>query len=167
MTVSRLLPAIALLAGLAMPALAQAPAPVDPTIRAEAERTLGLMNVAANMEQTMTALRPNLISQLQQAGRVDEPRAAAAVDELLLPALRSAVPQMVGGIAEIWARHYTAAELRALREFYATPVGRKSLDLTPVLARETATLTQSVLPRILQDVINRNRDTLRGRGFAL
>jgi hypothetical protein len=167
---NRILPTLGLLLTLATPAFAQAPAaqpPVDPTIRAEAERTLSLMNMGSTMEQTMAALRGTLIAQLQQAGRVDEPRAATAVDELILPAMRSAVPEMMAGIATIWARHYTAAELRGLREFYETPLGRKSLALTPTLAQETAAMTQSVLPRILQDVINRNRDTLRGRGFAL
>jgi hypothetical protein len=168
MTFTRILPALALLAGLAAPALAQVPAaPVDPAVRAEAESTLRTLNMQNTMEATMSALRSNLVAQMQQAGRVDEARAAAAVDELILPAMRAAVPQMMAGIAEIWARHYTVEDLRSLRAFYETPVGRKSLALTPVLAQETAQMTQTLLPRILQDTMIRNRDALRSRGINL
>lgn len=168
MIFTRILPALALLAGLAAPVLAQAPStPVDPAVRAEAESTLRTLNMQNTMETTMTALRPNLVAQMQQAGRVDEARAAAAVDELILPAMRAAVPQMMAGIAEIWARHYTVEDLRGLRAFYETPVGRKSLALTPVLAQETAQMTQTLLPRILQDTMIRNRDALRSRGINL
>jgi hypothetical protein len=46
-------------------------------------------------------------------------------------------------------------------------VGRKSLALTPVLAQETAQMTQTLLPRILQDPMIRNRDALRSRGINL
>ena len=104
---------------------------------------------------------------MQQAGRVDEPRAGAAVDELILPAMRGAVPQLIAGIAEIWARHYTVEDLRALQAFYQSPVGRKSLQLTPVLARETVMLQQALLPGILQEAMVRNRDNLRSRGINL
>ncbi|HZH47146.1 MAG TPA: DUF2059 domain-containing protein [Roseococcus sp.] len=166
MSMSRLLPALALLAGLVAPALAQPPA-VNPAARAEAERTLGALNMAATMEATMSAVRPQLVAQMQQAGRVDEARAAAAVDELILPAMRGAVPQMMAGIADIWARHYTVEDLRGLQAFYQSPVGRKSLQLAPVLTRETLLLQQTLLPGILQDAMARNADALRGRGINL
>jgi hypothetical protein len=85
-----------LLVAFAAPALAQAPAVRRRTPRRsparwtllsapEAERTLGSLNMAATMEATMVALRGQLVAQMQQAGRVDEPRAASAVDELILP----------------------------------------------------------------------------------
>ena len=178
MNAKSLIRTLPLLVAFAAPALAQAPAvpaphaqaqpgSVDPAVRAEAERTLGSLNMAATMEATMVALRGQLVAQMQQAGRVDEPRAASAVDELILPAMRAAVPQMMAGIAEIWARHYTVDDLRSLRAFYETPVGRKSLALTPVLAQETAQMTQTLLPRILQDTMIRNRDALRSRGINL
>jgi hypothetical protein len=169
MTMFRLLPALVLLASLAAPALAQAPAAsaVNPATRAEAERTLGALNMAATMEATMVAVRPQLVAQMQQAGRVDEARAGAAVDELILPAMRAAVPQMIAGIADIWARHYTVEDLRGLQAFYQSPVGRKSLQLAPVLARETLLLQQTLLPGILQDAMTRNADALRGRGINL
>jgi uncharacterized protein len=38
-------------------------------------------------------------------------------------------------IAQIWATSFTEEELRDLRDFYATPVGRKYADLFPELLR--------------------------------
>ena len=169
MTIQRILPAIALLASLAAPAFAQAPAtpPANPAARAEAERTLAALNMSATMEAVMATLRPQLVAQMRQAGQVDEARAGAAVDEVVLPAMRGAVPQMMAGIADIWARHYTVEDLRGLQAFYQSPIGRKSLQLQPVLARETVILQQTLLPGILQDAMTRNRDALRSRGINL
>lgn len=150
---------------LALPAFAQPAA--SPEARAEAQRTLEAMNMRATMEQTVTAVRPALIQQLQRSAGGDAARATAAVDEVIMPALREALPQMVAGNAEIWARHYTVAELRQLREFYATPLGRKTLELTPVMAQETMQMVQTLMPRILQETIARNRDALRARGLNL
>ena len=167
-----LLGAALLVPAVAPPAAAQgtpprAAAPADPATRAEAVRLIEAMNMGSIMEQTIMALRPALVQQFQAAGRATPQQAETAVTDLIVPALRAATPEMLSGIADIWARHFTPAEMRELRAFYDTPIGRKSLALTPQMTAETQTMVQGLLPRLLNDVIGKNRDALRQRGIQL
>ncbi|WP_376090878.1 DUF2059 domain-containing protein [Roseomonas sp. CCTCC AB2023176] len=125
------------------------------------------LNMGGLMEQTIQALRPGLVQQMQQAGRANPQQAEAAVGEVIMPALRAATPQMMTGIADIWARYFTAEELRQMVAFYDTPLGRKSLALMPQMTAETQALAQRILPQILQDTISKNRDALRQRGIQV
>jgi len=45
---------------------------------------------------------------------------------------------MEPGMVEIYAEAYTEQELRELTEFYASPLGRKTLEVTPELVRRSA-----------------------------
>jgi len=140
---------------------------VDPATRAEAQRIIQSLKLDSVMDQTFAAIRPALVQQLAQAGRATPQQAEVAVDEVIMPALRHATPELMAGIADIWARHFSSAELRELGAFYETPVGRRWLQLTPQITAETQALTQSVLPRILNETVSRNRDALRQRGINL
>ncbi|HKA70600.1 MAG TPA: DUF2059 domain-containing protein [Xanthobacteraceae bacterium] len=67
----------------------------------------------------------------------------------------------------IYARHFTAQELRDLVAFYRTPLGTKTQQVMPYLSGEIMGL---IIPR-LQDVISRTNDAftkiLSQRGYKL
>jgi hypothetical protein len=46
-------------------------------------------------------------------------------------------------MAKIYAKHYTADEIKELNAFYKTPVGKKTARLMPKLSKEGAQLGQS------------------------
>ena len=55
-------------------------------------------------------------------------------------------------IAKLYAKHYTADELKKLTEFYKTPLGQKTLKVSPTLAMEGQKLTQERLTSHLKEL---------------
>ncbi|MBY0336422.1 MAG: DUF2059 domain-containing protein [Acetobacteraceae bacterium] len=163
--IRKTLPLTLLLGMLAFGAAAQ-PARPDAAARAEAMDVIRTLDLQSTMERTLDALRPSVVEQLRRAGASAE-EAERGAAHVVMPALRAATPQMLQGIADIWARHFTAAELRELRGFYDTPAGRKSLALTPVIAVETQAMVQTLIPRIVSETLAANRAALLRRGTQL
>ena len=55
-------------------------------------------------------------------------------------------------IAKLYAKHYTVDELKKLTEFYKTPLGQKTLKVSPTLAMEGQKLTQKRLTSHLKEL---------------
>jgi hypothetical protein len=59
---------------------------------------------------------------------------------------------LVAQMAAIYAKHFTAEDLRALVAFYSTPAGQKALKALPLITQEAAGLGkawgQQILPTI-------------------
>ena len=59
------------------------------------------------------------------------------------------VDEMLAEMVPLYANNFTAAEIRELTAFYATPLGRKMMTMMPKLSAESMALSQKiVLPRI-------------------
>ncbi|MCK9913636.1 DUF2059 domain-containing protein [Microbacteriaceae bacterium K1510] len=67
----------------------------------------------------------------------------------------------------IYARHFTAAELRELLAFYRTPVGEKSIRVLPQITAETLALVVPRMQQIQTEVMNSFSKVLRQRGFNI
>ena len=75
------------------------------------------------------------------------PGVAQALNQMFHdPAL---VDEMLAEMVPLYANNFTAAEIRELTAFYATPLGRKMMTMMPKLSAESMALSQKiVLPRI-------------------
>ncbi len=70
-------------------------------------------------------------------------------------------------MALLWAQELTTEEMRGVREFYATPLGRKLLDAQPRVGAQAYGMGRAWGERIAQDAIAKHRDALRQRGVNL
>lgn len=55
--------------------------------------------------------------------------------------------------AELYAKYYTEAELQGLIDFYQTPLGQKTIDITPQLSAEALQRSNQILLPQITDVI--------------
>jgi hypothetical protein len=67
----------------------------------------------------------------------------------------------------VYARHFTAAELREMLAFYRTPVGQKSLSVLPQVMSEIMALVMPKLPKLQKDVMESFEKVLRKRGLEI
>ena len=67
----------------------------------------------------------------------------------------------------IYARHFTAAELRELLAFYHTPVGAKALRVMPQVTTEALQLVLAKMPQLQQDAMEAFTKVLKRRGFSI
>ena len=70
-------------------------------------------------------------------------------------------------MALIYARNFSAAELRDLAAFYRTPIGQKLLQKMPTIAQESMTAGQQFAQAIGSDLQQRIVDELRKRGHDI
>jgi hypothetical protein len=67
---------------------------------------------------------------------------------------------------QLYARHFSADELRDLLTFYRSRTGMKALQTAPYLAAEFLTIVQPHLPTAQENVQQAFTDILRQRGFV-
>jgi hypothetical protein len=148
---------------------AQSAAPVDPDSAAAVKELLVAMNYRESMRQTIAQVQSNLPSMMLQATEniiknnqaMTQAQKQAALEKakldipLAVGSLNSAFsdPALMDEIAAemvpLYARHFSAAEIRQLAAFYRTPVGAKMVAAMPQIAGESLQISQKViLPRI-------------------
>ena len=158
------LAAVAAFAGL--PVFAHA---ADAQTTAAAKKLLEVMDARqamlgsfAEMEKAMPAMmRAQAASMIQNDVSLSagQKRDAMAKVDKVLPGVAQAlnqmfhdpalVDEMLAEMVPLYANNFTAAEIRELTAFYATPLGRKMMTMMPKLSAESMALSQKiVLPRI-------------------
>jgi hypothetical protein len=160
----RMAAAFIVLTALAGPLTAQtAPAP---DALAAAQELAAVMN-----GDSMTQMRAAITAQLWTAvERQLGPRAdAAALTEMRSEFDRS-VAELTGDVMKdvpaVYARHFTAQELRDMIAFYKSPTGAKSMKEMPALLTE---VSQQIAPRMqrMQTDLNARTDTImRNHGYG-
>jgi hypothetical protein len=78
---------------------------------------------------------------------------------------KESLADVMQGAAPIYARHFTAGELRDLINFYNSPTGQKSLKVLPQVMSE---ILSGMMPRMQQLQIQANENfakILRERGY--
>ncbi|MGB9045609.1 MAG: DUF2059 domain-containing protein [Pseudolabrys sp.] len=67
-----------------------------------------------------------------------------AATPVVIEAMNARVMELLGPIADIYARNFTVNEMHQLVAFYRTPAGQKFLDKSSVVTEEMATVGQSI-----------------------
>jgi uncharacterized protein len=157
------------LAGLllcAHPASAQttAPAPTPPADAVAAARDLvSTMNLSAQFR----AILPSLMQALKPAIVQDRPDAARDFDAAL-PAVLDAILARTNEIndiyANIYARNFSATELRDIAAFYRTESGQKLLAKLPIVTNEGLAAGQRFGQSLAFDLQQRMQEALRKKG---
>jgi uncharacterized protein len=97
------------------------------------------------------------------------------IDDAALPALRQELERIqiaymmniVKDGPAIYARHFTAQELREVLAFYRTPTGAKLLKVTPQLTAEVMAMITPHMPDFYGRTIEAFAKVLRSRGYNL
>ena len=116
--------------------------------------------------QQMNAAMPQVIAQSAKAAIDGNPNMNAEQKAQALQKLQAELPKLQGAISTLmndptlvdelidqsvpmYARHFTAAEIRQITAFYRTPVGAKMLQTMPALTGEAMELSQRLMqPRV-------------------
>jgi hypothetical protein len=164
--------AVAILAlGLALscgrPVGAQSPPPTASPDAVAAARELVTASRAADQLKT---LLPLIMQQLKPAIVQNRPEIARDYDAVmpaLVEGMTARSDAFAGGIAEIYARTFTADELRQVTAFYRSPIGQKFLEKMPVIAQESMAMGQKFGQEIAVEMRDRMIEELRKRGHSL
>lgn len=146
-----------------------------PSVTAQSAPPAEAMTAA---QELFTLLSPDMMDQLtaglsqsfwpliqgQLAGKVD----AAAQAQLKVEFERIQRDSLAGVMKEapaIYARHFTAPELRELIAFYRTPLGQKTLKTMPQIMNDSVQLIMPRMPEIQARTQTAFEKVLRDRGY--
>jgi uncharacterized protein len=148
------------------PLRAQVPStvtPPPPETLAVARELVATMR-ATNQFKT---LLPTIVQGMKPAIVQGRPQVARDFDEIM-PIVISGATQRLDELAEmlaqIYARHFTADEIRDLTAFYKTPTGQKLLQRQAAVARESMAAGQQFGRELVADVQQQISEELKKRG---
>ena len=153
----------------AQPAPGAAPAPSVSPEMAAALKQAHAMSEMLNIQQQVKALLNNMRNQMvqstiQASGKSVED-AAKIVDDVLMPDFNASVPDLTEAMLQPWATNFTAGDLKALQEFYSTPVGAKLLKTAPLVAQQVQRATQAWAQNTFRAAVQKHGQELRDRGL--
>ncbi len=148
---------------LSLPALAQ---PTQEARQAARELTQTIGSNSPSV-QILEQLRDQLTAAIVRNTRKPQEEAAALVDELLMPELTSHAGELDDTIIDIYATNYSAEDMRALRQFYLTPLGQRVLKAAPSIGEQSFTAGRAWGSKVAREAIGNHADQLRERGVVL
>jgi hypothetical protein len=154
---------VAALLVLAGPAFAQSP-PADNL--AAARELITVMRSAETFKAILPALAANLKPAIVQ-GRAEIERDYDAIMPVLLEGLSAKVGEIVDQIAGVYARTFTAQELREISAFYRAPTGQKFVEKQPVIMQESLAIGQKFGQAVAGELQGRMVEELRKRGHKI
>ncbi|MCG8354672.1 MAG: DUF2059 domain-containing protein [Kiloniellales bacterium] len=110
---------------------------------AKAQELMDLVGMAAIAEQLVQSTSQQIIQLLATLNPGHEDTIRGLVEVHIMPEFRRRLPEFQGLSAELYARHFTAAELDEVIAFYRTPVGQKTIEKLPVITQESIRLGEA------------------------
>lgn len=145
------------------PARAQTP---SPDAMAAAHELIVTMRAADFFKTIMPAMMQSLKPAIVQ-NRPQVERDYDAIVPLLLEGMNARLNEVMEQIAAVYARNFTADELREAVAFYRGPTGQKFVQKLPAISQESMAIGQRFGQSIASDLRGRMIDELRKRGHNI
>jgi hypothetical protein len=147
----------------ASPARAQTP---SPDAMAAARELIVTMRAAEFFKTIMPALMQTLKPAIVQ-NQPQVERDYDAIVPLLLEGMNARLNEVMDQIAAVYARNFTADELREAVAFYRGPTGQKFVQKMPAITQESMAIGQRFGQSIASELRGRMIEELRKRGHNI
>ena len=147
----------------AEPARSQTPAP---DAMAAARELIETMHAADFFKSIVPAMMQGLKPAIVQ-NRPQVERDFDAIAPLLLEGFNARMSELIEQIAVLYARNFTADELREVVAFYRRPTGQKFVQKLPAISQESMVLGQRFGQSIGNEIRARMIEELRKRGHNI
>lgn len=138
--------------------------PAGSPTREEILQLFDLLQISKTMEIAVQAARQQSVEMAEQMVRERAPDATVEqkkqfqtmIDEVMDEALGpAAIKEMLNATIPVYQRHLTKADLKAMVDFYSSPVGKKILREQPAMVRESMQAASGIQQRIARTVFQK------------
>lgn len=161
----RIFAVICLLAVLLVPQMAAAQEP-SPEALAAARELVSVSRAADHMKAMLPAIMQALKPAVVQ-GRAEVAREYDVLAPALMKSMSGRVGEMVDQIAVLYAKTFTAAEMKEVTAFYRGPTGQKFLEKTPALMQQSMAIGQRMGSQIGGELRARMIEELTKKGYKI
>ncbi|HMI96712.1 MAG TPA: DUF2059 domain-containing protein [Micropepsaceae bacterium] len=126
--------------------------------------------IAVKMSDQVKLMLPAIMEQLRPLivkGSPERERDFDAFMPIMMQVMNAKMEEFLNLSAQIYARRFTADEMRQVSNFYRTPAGDKFLQKQPEVFREATALGQQFGQDIARIAYDRMVEELRKRGHSL
>ena len=156
---------IALIAlSLILPGRADAQGAPDPDANAAAKELVVTMGFTDQFK-TMLPRMMQVIKPAALSGRPEMEREFDVMSAVIIKAASARVDEITDQMVQVYARHFSADELRQLTTFYRTPVGQKVLQTLPAVSQESMAIGQNWGRTVGAEMQSKVNEELRKRGI--
>jgi hypothetical protein len=147
------------------PASAQTPPTAAPSADslAAARELVEAMKAADQFKAILPIVLQNLKMTVVQ-NRPETDKRFEAMIPTITATVNEHINDLIAQMAEVYARHFSADEIRQMTAFYRTPTGQKLIAQQPDIAREVMSTGQQFGRALTTDLQTRTSDELRKRG---
>ena len=141
---------------------------IDDEFHKDIEQLLVVTGASAMGEQVGTFAANSVIDALQAQDPTVPPRAVEIVREVVgkyTATSMSGPDGMLPDIVDVYARHFTHAEVKELLAFYGTELGRKLIATLPLIVQESQAAGAAWAARIEPAMTAELQARLRAEGF--
>jgi hypothetical protein len=136
------------------PAIAPAPAPS--TAKIELTRKLmEVLRLKPMLKTMMKDLQPVLMEQEAKRHPDIPPEKREIIQSVVKEVLAEVTDAMLEKWVPIYASTFSDEEMRAIIEFYSSPVGQSYLDKTPQLSAAGANMVRDMMPEVQRNLVVR------------
>jgi hypothetical protein len=125
---------------------------------------------ATNTEAQFSTVIPMMFGQLKQSIPPSGPKMQEELDKVFAEIQTQFIErrtEVLDQIAILYAQKFTAEEMKALADFYRSPIGQKFIAAVPELTAEAMKMGNIWGRRIAMDAERKVREEMRRRGFEL
>lgn len=136
---------------------------VSPELEADIERLMEVTK-AADMGRQIGEV---MAQQMVQLTGVDTPESVARCRVIAAETIKELLSDghLLDDIVPIYARHFSHQDVRDMIAFYETPLGRKTLEVTPKIMQESMQLGQQWALRVMPGVQEKVTARLKAEGL--
>ncbi len=116
------------------------------------------------------ALFPLIVQQLKPAIVQNRPAVEKEYDAimpLMIAEANARINEVLDQLATVYAKNFSAAELRDITAFYRTPTGQKMVEKTSEIAQQSSVIGQQFGQALASSLQQRIIDELRKRGHNI
>ncbi len=143
----------------------QQPAPISAEALKEAKMLTEVLGVPLQAKTLMSQVRDQVIAATISASGKSPAEAAAIADELMMPEFTSHEADLVNLLTVPWALGFTPDEMRDLRAFYLTPLGKRVLAAMPKVTQQSIQVGQEWMQKNFREAVTKHSDELKSRGL--
>jgi hypothetical protein len=125
---------------------------------------------ATNTEAQFATVIPMMFSQLKQSMPPSNPNMQGELDQVFTEVEKQFLVrrnEVLDQIAVLYAQRFTVEEMKALSDFYRSPMGQKFIQAMPELTAEAMKMGNAWGRRIALDAERKVREEMKKRGFEL